>query len=179
MKCEDFLAARDSKSLWRRWQASRHVACCHECQATAATADDLRRELGQVEPLPAALRELWVNSADETAVHTTGRRHARQWLAPSLAAAAMLLLSASLLIWSGSGPTSRPPKQIIAKVGGTDGAQEPLVPGIERFGPSSLFGDLMVSVDALQREIESTIKQAELLDARKQADEMIVAYSKW
>jgi hypothetical protein len=122
VKCEDFLAAVESKSLWRRWRARAHAANCQNCAEVTKMVAELHRELSQVEPLSRALRQTWIQIA-ENAVPARSlspqpmRRY--RYVASVGAAAAIVLATIGLLIWN----TTRQPvvsKALAYKVRGDE-----------------------------------------------------------
>jgi hypothetical protein len=171
MKCEDFLAAYASQRRWQQWRARRHLQGCSQCAAAARMAAELRRELGAVEPLSPALRELWKGAADEPVAVARLAPSRGRWAALAIAAAVVLVVTASLLVVAGRRPAivkNRPgsgqPSPTLA-VGPTGAAPELVV--------------LLAHVDALEADLRAATKQAELLDARQQANRMIATYSQW
>ena len=123
MKCEDFLAAVESKNLWRRWWARAHAANCQNCAEVTKFVGELHRELSQVEPLSGVRRQTWIQTV-ETAVPARalspqpGRRY--RYVASVGAAAAIVLAMIGLLIWNTTRKPAVSPKELAHKVGGDE-----------------------------------------------------------
>ena len=118
MKCEDFLAAVESKNLWRQWRARAHAAHCQNCAEVTTMVGELHRELSQVEPLSRALRQTWIqtaeNAAPERALSPQPRRRYR-YVASIGAAAAIVLATIGLLIWNTTRQPAVSPKTLAAE----------------------------------------------------------------
>jgi len=103
VKCEDFLAAVESKNLWRRWRARAHAANCQNCAEVSKMVGELHRELSQVEPISRARRQTWIQTAENAvparALSLRPRRQYR-YVASVGGAAALVLVTIGLLIWN-------------------------------------------------------------------------------
>jgi len=176
MKCKDFLAAHESKSAWQRWRARRHSVTCASCAAIATAADELRRELRQIEPLASALRETWIRAAGKGVpepVAPPQRTLPIRHIAFFGAIAALVLAAIGLLIWNSARPAAAPSLVAVHTV-----TQPATLPRAENESSNELK-ELLSRMDALQQEMQATVKQAELLDARRHVDQMIATYSRW
>ena len=171
MKCEDFLAAYSSRRSWLRWRARRHSERCPQCAAAARLAAELRQELSEAEPLSPKLRELWLRAADEPVTLSRPVASHSRWAGLAIAAAAALLITLSLIVFGG-----RQPAIVKNRSGPAQAAPELAV---RPTGPAPELVVLLAQVDALEADLRAVTKQAELLDARQQANRMIATYSQW
>jgi hypothetical protein len=83
------------------------------------------------------------------------------------------MVTIGMLLWSSTRQAVRPQVDLAKRKAPPAESPNPLA------NPSAEFTELLTRVDALQSEIQATLKQAELLDARQQADQMIVIYTRW
>jgi hypothetical protein len=145
----------------------------------ARVAAGLRGELSQVEPLPPALREVWQRAAEQAAVPAPSLPHSSRWTIPLLAAAALLLVAIGLVIWNSSRSGRIAHRRLAGGIEGANAGGTTDLPAIQPVDAAAQFSELLARIETLQHEIDSTVKQAELLDARTQADRMIATYSRW
>lgn len=177
MKCDDFLAARDSKSAWQQWRARLHARRCPTCAATARVAAELERELSQVEPLTPAQRELWEQAIAEKVTPSVLPARTSQFGALALAAIVLLGVTAAIVGWQGGGRRAAPPQ--VAQDNSQPGQEAPAVATIRTIDASGELDELLASVKALAAELDATTRKAELLDARRRAETMIATFNQW
>jgi hypothetical protein len=123
VKCEDFLAAVESKNPWRQWRARTHAAICQNCAEVMKVVGELHRELSQVEPISRARRQTWIQTAENAVpARTLSPRPTRRYryVASVGAAAAIVLATIGLLIWNTTRQPAVSPKALAHKVGGDE-----------------------------------------------------------
>ena len=174
MNCDEFLEALESPDERLRTAARWHANACPDCAALAEVHDRLHKELGALEPLPQRLRAVWeAATVDEPHTALTrraseGRGSSRQlpMQLVSLAAALLLLITVGLLMWQ------RPEKVVEHPV--------PLPAAIGRnIDASAELSDLLSQVNALEAELTKTSQQANLVDARREANVLLATYNHW
>ncbi|MHC4462916.1 MAG: hypothetical protein ACYS6W_03655 [Planctomycetota bacterium] len=95
MKCENFLEAMETGTLWRRVLARRHAKRCLTCAETWRQFLEIRQHLKTAEPLSSSQRRLWSQAAEVDA--TVTRLSIIRVALP--AAAAVIVLSIGSLVW--------------------------------------------------------------------------------
>jgi hypothetical protein len=155
--CEDIVAALATGGPLRRWRARRHAARCPRCAAVRDELERLAETLAEATPLTAAERRLWAASpGDAIAAAPSRPRRFRPALAGILAAA---LLGAVAAWW-----VSRPNQQPRLA-----GVRPPSVPGVAPRDVERLRGNVV----ALVHELDDLGRRADLLDARKDVEELL------
>jgi hypothetical protein len=95
MKCENFLEAMETGTLWRRVLARRHAKRCLTCAETWRKFLEIRQNIETAEPLSNSQRRLWSQAAE---VGTTVRTFSIIRVAFPAAAAVIVLFIGSL-VW--------------------------------------------------------------------------------
>ena len=170
MNCDDFLEALESPDERLRTAARWHANACPDCAALADMHDRLQKELGSTEPLPQRLRAVWEAAAEEsplTRSASEGRpsRHLPMQLV-SLAAALLLLVTVSLLMRQRPGAVPNQPDPPTAAI-------------VKTIDASAELSNLLAQVNALEAELAKTSQQADLVDARRQANVLLATYNHW
>jgi hypothetical protein len=184
MNCDDFLEALESPDERLRTAARWHANACPDCAALADVHARLQTELGSVEPLPRRLRAVWeAAAADESPLAgraseeialarraSEGRisRHLPMQLV-SLAAALLLLFTVALLLRNHPGEMGEKPG-----IG-----PEPSTAIVKNIDASAELSNLLAQVKALEAELTQTSKQADLVDARREANVLLATYNHW
>lgn len=182
MNCENFLEALESTDSHQREAARRHAEQCPACAALGEVHARLQRELSQVQPLPPALRAVWESASSLTRRASEGvTPGARHWPLQliALAAALLLLITISFLIWqSGKQPGINP--DIVTEDVPKDNLVQPQPAVLAKsIDASEELAELLAQVNALEKELKTTSTQADLLDARHQTSALLATYSQW
>jgi hypothetical protein len=161
IRCEEIMAALATGGAIRRWRALRHAARCPRC---AAARDDLKKValvLANVPPLTAAQRRLWVAAAGN---EITAEPSRTWWFRPVLAGALAASVIGAIGIWW----TLRP----------VDLRQRP--PAVADLEPAAVGQEAIRDVEglrggvlALAQELDDLRRRADLLDARKEVDDLL------
>ncbi|WP_165220057.1 hypothetical protein [Aquisphaera insulae] len=124
------------------------------------TASEVARELSQVPPLTPEQRALWISAMPADAA--TPARRGRPWRATLTAAAILLAATASVAIWY---RRARPLGESIV----TPAALPTLTMRSER---GRVADEWLDRLDRLDRELESLRREADLLDVRREANDL-------
>lgn len=177
MNCDDFLEALESPDERLRTAAQWHANACPNCAALADVHAQLKNEPAPSEPLPPWLRALWEAAAVKSPQSTLARRASEgRALASQLpmqlvsfAAALLLFLTVALLIGQRPGEVTKEPGRI---------TESPAV-AVKTIDASSELNNLLAQITALEAEVSQTLKQAELVDVRREADMLLATHSHW
>lgn len=177
MNCDEFLEALESPDERRRTAARWHATSCPDCAALAEVHAQLQQDLGRPEPLPPRMRAVW-----EAAARPTLTRSASEGLFRnlplhllSLAAAILLLVTITVLIWQGQ----KQPGGNIVKHENPPQVVQPEQAIVKSIDASQDLTRLLAQVNALEADLKNTARQAELVDARRQAEVLLATYSQW
>lgn len=193
MNCDDFLEVMSSDNERQSSAAKVHAESCPSCAALAEVRARLKKELAATEPLQRRLRAVWEAVANDSSQTTSiiesvqvrlaseGRNFASQ-LGPlrgsasllfvvSAAAGVLVLIFVPLACWFIYGD------QASVQPGGGNLPAPPVV--VRQIDATAELTDLLAEVNALEDELDKTLKQAELLDARHQADVLLATHSQW
>jgi hypothetical protein len=165
MRCDDVFAALGTRSLLGRWRARRHAARCPRC---ATAIDDFERLVGELSSAPAlsaAERQLWLRACDDFPLALNVRRRSRR---PAFAGviAALLLLTGGIWLMSSSTHVKTPAPVV-------------LIVDAEVAKASSLreVEEIRAGVVALGRELDQLQREADMLDARRDADALELQFA--
>ena len=177
MKCDDFLALRTTGNAWQRLRACWHARRCDRCAAAAHAIAQFERDLAHTQPLPPHLRAVWERAAAQESprpVFAWGRLR----IATVALAAALLLIAVGALFWRSLGRPVDAPHLVVKDDDSVKPISVPLIR--ERtIDASQALAQLLDEVDTLQSQLAALSQQADLLEARRQADTMIATYSHW
>ena len=182
MNCDEFLEALESPDERRRTAARWHATSCPDCAALAEVHAQLQQELGRPEPLPPRMREVWVEAARPTLSRSASEGSFRNLPLHrlSLAAAIVLLVTVTVLIWQSGKQPSTKPDIVKDQIKYKDNNALPLSPPtIVTIDASEDLTRLLAQVNALEADLKNTARQAELVDARRQAKVLLATYSQW
>ena len=157
MRCEHVPPRLTSVNPVARWRARRHLAECPLCGPDRAIIEGL----GDIPPLPARHRALWL---------AVGREPARPWTVRS-----SLALAAAVLVLAITAALMLP---LIAR---QVGDRQKVVtnnpaPVVDPPALRELDG-LRASLEPLDGELADLRRRADLLDARRDADRLLATYS--
>jgi hypothetical protein len=161
MRCEDALALLATGSALGRWRARQHAARCPSCARERARLSRIAELLAAAPPLSPAERALWTSAA-------TGSRPFWARRVRISAVAAALLLSIGL---AGVALRSWQRRPTI---------QQPFPPHVKATNPSRQaspevvreLDGLTAKLQALSRELAGLGRKAELLDERRDAENL-------
>ncbi len=171
MKCDDFLPWLETGGMLRRWLAGRHAAKCGRCAAVRDTWIEAKRQLIAPEPPTADLRRMWQQAAGETARLPHLERRWYPMPAAVVAAACVLVVAVAVIAWKVNWWQSVEPV--------TNGQTALASAPIEVVDRTSEFANLEIGVQQLRAEVDLALADAQRLDARRQAEELLDRYSKW
>jgi len=175
MKCDDFLPALETGGMLRRWLAGRHAQQCSRCAAVRDRWLIAKRDLAAAGLLLAEQRRIWKQAVGESAAQRAADRRWTSLPAPVLAAACILALVVALI--AAKLVRRRP----VDPVNNGDVAVQvvPSVPESQLVDRSTEFSSLETGVEQLLAQLDVTLVDAQRLDARQQADELLDRYSRW
>jgi hypothetical protein len=165
MRCDDVLAALATRGLFGRWRARWHVARCPRC---ATAIDDFERLVGELSAAPAlttAERQLWLRACDDVPLaRSVWPRSLRPAFAGAVAA--LLLLTGGIWLKSRSAHVKIPPTVVV--VVDTEVAKALSLREVE---------EIRAGVVALGRELDQLQREADMLDARRDADALELQFA--
>jgi hypothetical protein len=169
MKCERALALLSTSSSLGRWRARRHVARCPHCTREKAALERIETLLAAAPPLSLAQRALWTSAATE--YRPVRPRRVRK---ATMAAAALVLAigMAGLIarLWRPRPTIERPAPQVVrVPTTGTRAAPDMI---------RELDG-VSASLRALSRELAELSRRAELLDERRDAENLARRFDRY
>ncbi len=193
MNCDDFLEVMSSDNERQNSAAKVHAESCPSCAALAEVHARLKKELAATEPLPRRLRAVWEAAANDSSQTTSiiesvqvrlaseGRNFASQlgplrgsaslFFVVSAAAGVLVLIFVPLAFWFIENDRH------VVQPGAGKLPSPPVV--VREIDATAELADLLAEVNALEAELNKTSKQAELLDARRQAEVLLATHSQW
>lgn len=178
MNCDEFLEALASTDLRQRAAARAHASDCPACAELADVHALLQKELSSQEPLPQRLKAVWASAASESPRPSLTQRASEgvpsqiPLALVSLAAALMLLISVFFL-------TGQRPGAVAEKPGLASPIPVTSVTVVRSVDASAELDDLLAQLNALEVELTTAAKRAQLLDARREANTMLAIYNNW
>jgi hypothetical protein len=165
MKCDKVLSALATRRFFSRWRARRHASRCPRCAAVIIDLDNLVSELSAVPALTSAERQRWLRACNDVPMVT---RFWPRLTRPALAAAVFAGVVVSVGIWLKSRPVYLKTSPTVVTVVDAKVARASSLREVEeiRTGVVALIGEL----DQLRRE-------ADLLDARRDADALELRFA--
>ena len=157
MRCDHVPRRLTSVNPVARWRARRHLAECPLCGPDRAIIE----ELGDIPPLPARHRALWLAVGREAARPSTFRQTLTR-----AAAVLVLAVTAALMVPFIARQIGEPPKVV---------TNNP-APVVDPPALRELDG-LRASLEPLDGELADLRRRADLLDARRDADRLLATYS--
>ena len=165
MRCEDVLAAVAAGGLFDRWWARRHALRCTRCATAINDFESLIGELSAVPALTTAERRLWVRACDDFPLTSSVRPRSLR-SAFAVAVAALFLLTGGIWLKSRSAPVKTAPAVVV--VVDTNVAKASSLREVE---------EIRAGVVALVRELDQLQREADLLDARRDADALELRFA--
>jgi hypothetical protein len=170
MKCEEFLIAMESGGWLRRRMAAHHAASCPDCAAAHRVWLEMKRQMGEPEPLLDRERRLWERAAGEARVSARAR-DIWPWAIAGVAAMCLVLITLKLTVWDVKKP---PGDREIVKV---DPAPSP--PDVVVVDAREELDRLGASTKELEAELGELRKQAQRMDAQRQVAMVIEKFDRW
>jgi hypothetical protein len=187
MNCQDFLTRLETGRPITRLLAWLHAGRCPMCAVVYRRWNAAKRELRQAEPLSAELRTRWIEAMHAA---VSAEQALPFWRNSKLAWVAAAACLAGVLWWETLHVSRMPmpverrwprepelveeaprPETPPIDVAGTE-----VTPGADAAGD---FAQLEARIKQLDDEVANLTAQAERLEARRTADEMIEHYSQW
>ncbi len=165
MRCDDFLSALATRGFFGRWRARRHAARCPRCAKVNNELRMIVEELSAVPPMTSADRQHWIRACDDVPrVSSVGPRFLRPAFA--FAVAALLILAGG--IWLKSRPAHLKTLPTVVLVVDAELAKASSLREVE---------EIRTGVVALVRELDQLQREADLLDARRDADALELRFA--
>jgi hypothetical protein len=165
MKCDKVLSALASRGSFGRWRARRHAARCPRCATVANELGIIVEELSAVPLLTAADRQLWLSACENASPLTVARPH---FVRPAFvgAVAALILLSmGTWLSWHSVSWKTSPTVVLVVD------------PEVAKASSLREVDEIRTGVVALVRELDQLRREADLLDARRDADALELRFT--
>jgi hypothetical protein len=165
MKCEKVIPALVAGGFLGRWRARRHAARCPRCATVINDLENLVGELSAVPALSPAERQLWLRAGDQVpAVSRFWPRLAR----PALAAAVVAAVVIPVGMWLNSRPVHKKSRPAVVTVVDTK---------VTRAESLREVDEIRTGVVGLFRELDQLVREADLLDARRDADALELRFA--
>jgi hypothetical protein len=165
MRCDKVLSALASRGFFGRWRARRHAARCSRCAAVINEIGMIVEELAAVPPLTTADRQRWLRARDDVApVSRSWPRLNR----PALAAAVAAVLLVSVGIWLNSRSVYLETSPAVVTIVDAKVASASSLREVE---------EIRARVVALMGELDQLQREADLLDARRDADALELRFA--
>lgn len=158
MTCDKVLSALAAGGFFSRWRARRHAARCSRCVAVIKDLKGLAGELSAVPPLTPAERRLWLRACDDVPLVS---RFWPRLTRPAWAAAVAAVLLVSVGIWLISRSAHLKSSPTVVTVFDSE---------IVKASALSEVEEMRSGIAALSRELDELQREADLLDARRDAD---------
>lgn len=170
MKCANYVAWRTTGAWWQRWLARRHEHRCPECGAVARSLHAIADALTASEPLPRQLRAAWTQALGEARAPALAWRTLAALGAAGVACVLLLIGASAWWEWHGEGPGHGP-----ALVQMNPQTSPPL----RSLDATQELNQLLQDVNRLRSQMSELAQHAELMDARRRADQLLTTYSQW
>ncbi len=188
MKCDQYLAYLESNNLFKKILARRHARGCPDCREAHSTFQNIKKTLSVSESLTTQQKKLWLNVVQSETVETSesGRR-ANFKIASGLIVTACILLG--LFIVSQNPEEKQEVKQITENPKPVQPKEKTIVPHKKEKAKTELgvthvseieevtfnvdFSDLKQEIAELEREIDTQMIHAQLIDVQKQVEKLL------
>jgi hypothetical protein len=158
MTCDKVLSALAAGGFFGRLPARRHAAHCPRCATVINDLKGLVSELSAVPPMTPAERRLWLRACDDVPLVS---RFWPRLTRPALAAAVAAVLLVSVGIWLISRSAHLKSSPTVVTVFDSE---------IVKASALSEVEEMQSGIAALSRELDELQREADLLDARREAD---------
>ncbi len=158
MKCDKVLPTLVTRGFFGRWRARRHAARCPRCATVINDLENLVGELSAVPALTPAERQLWLRACDD--VPSVSRFWPRL-TRPALVAAGVAAVVVPVGMWLNSRPVYIKTSPTVVTVVDAKVIEASSLREVE---------EIRTGVVALMRELDRLQREADLLDARREAD---------
>jgi hypothetical protein len=165
MKCDRVLPALVTRGFFGRWRARRHAARCPRC---AIVINDLEKLVGELSAVPAltpAERQHWLRASDDV---PSVRRSWPRLTRPALAAAVVAAVVIPGGMWLNSRLVSIKTSSAVVTI---------VEAKVTRAESLREVDEIRTGVVGLIRDLDQLQREADLLDARRDADALEIQFA--